>query len=379
LFALAITSFIIDDFNILCIEGTAPKLEHLKNNKMTSNTNDDADSFEINLKTDAEGQYADWVIKIEDSASSLCVKVLGEGGLLNVGIGMTTVAWQRENPGVERPAARVKPVLLQAQPTVAEREANKILLDEWHLIVEATTELKKEIVGDLSPALKKATWDVATGHRNVTITNFLDFMHTRFGAVSDSNLKKIKKLISTVWLSELNLETQFEVYKSYHAKLVLLGQPRCESDKLEVFEIVTASLPNVVYYLKKYYEDHAMEVNARNLNDALAFILSQQLAGLFTAGAQAIGWVGGSSAANDQESAILQRIAAAVKEALRNQKLSTETRVPAWCFKHGPGHSGVHCKYMLARPQFFSADYLKATHECTIRGVKSYPAQVGEA
>jgi hypothetical protein len=343
-------------------------LKHLET-KMSTKKNNDNDDDEINLKTDAEGQYGDWSIKCEGLAASMGVKVFGEHGMLNVGIGMTTAAWNRDHPGEPRPAPMVKPVLAGGAG-VAEREAHKAAIEEWNIYVDALKDLKESIIADLSPALKKATWHVATGHRNMSITDFLDFLHVRFGVASDVNLKKTKKLIAIPWTSEADLEAQCELYKGHHAKLDALNQPRCQSDKLEVFETVTATLTNVVYYLRKYYED-THDINARTLEGAMTYILDQERAGLFTSQSQ--NWAGGATAADvttTSEAAIQRRIDAAVKLALQKQK---GERVPSWCFKHGVGHPGTTCKFMLASPHFFTKEFLNATHECTIKGLKSFP------
>jgi hypothetical protein len=354
-------------------------------------TNDDFSDDEINLRTDPEGQYADWNIKFADKASTKCVKIYGEGGLLNVGIGMTTVAWVAEQGAVPRPAAMVKPILVGANPvapTVLERDLHKSALEEFHDYTEGTIDLKKELLKDLSPALLTATKDVATGHRNRSITWLLDFLHVRYGAMSEINLKKIKALLAAIWTSEQNLEAHCELYKNYHAKLVLLGQPRSESDKFELFDLITATLPNVTYYLKMYYEDN-LNINARTLTAAMAFLVSQEPN--FTT--KSAGWVGGV-AASDAE--FERRVANGIKEGIAKHAKRVaaaagggapggapaapaaghHAEAPSWCFKHGPGHGGRKCKYMLARPAFFTKEFLEATHQCNIRGTKSYPEWV---
>lgn len=330
------------------------------------------DDEKVNLKTDPEGQFAEWEIDIAERASRICVKVYGEGGLLNVGIGMTTAAWVLENGDAPRPPGLTTKPTLGASPTVAERDIYKIALEEFYLYTDGTGALKEAILDDFGPALRAATKDAATGHRNRSITFLLDFVHQKYGAVSEINLKKLKALLSTPWSTETDLEAQFEIYKGHHAKLAHLGQPRSQSDRIELFEVVTATLPNVVYYLRRYFES-TLNINERTLAGAMTFICAQQVN--FTS--KTAGWAG---AVTHSDADIERRIAAGIKEGIAKAMLHTESAAKPsakkWCFKHGPGHGGETCRAMLSRPDIFTADFLKATREGTVKGVKSFPAQV---
>ncbi len=202
------------------------------------------------MKSDAAGEYSRWLIKIEDMCGSKCTKVYGADGLLTVGIGYTTAKWNRLNPNVPRPPPMLKPVLLPGAG-VPEREAFKLQTAEWEFYVDGTSAARATVIADLSPALKTATWHVDTGHRTRTITWFLDYLDGRFGVVSEATLISLKKLISTVWTSEIDLEAKCELYKGYLERLTLLGQGRSETDKLETLKEVTATLLNVVYFMRK--------------------------------------------------------------------------------------------------------------------------------
>jgi hypothetical protein len=200
-------------------------------------------------------------------------------------------------------------------------------------------------------------------------------------------LLKLKSLIAEVWTSEIDLESKVELYKGYLARLHLLGQGRSETDKLETFKAVTSTLLNVVYFLRKYNEDVQRDINQRTLVATLDYIVSQ--IPNFTS--QSAGWAGGAVSNNEVE--IERRVAAGIKKGIaeyRKQAIAAGELLPSngaggpvahsvapagpgWCFKHGPGHHGRKCKYMLARPAVFTADFLGATHQCTIRGVKSFP------
>lgn len=333
-----------------------------------------ASALSTNLHQDPEGNLAKFFIAVETAASKKCIKIFGPRGLLNVGIGIHTAKWNRQHPGQARPAAMVRPQL-PPDANVAQREQHKRDMDEWYIYVEDTTILLESIIASLNKALFDATWDVDNGHTERSITWFLDYLHQRFGVVTEAALNKLKADIASPFSSEDDLESLCELLKGYFAQLALHGQPRSESDKLLNFVAATEHLLNVPYFYKKYCEDIERNVGNRTLNAAITYILSQKSNFKSTSGS--VGWAG---AVDSTAAAFERRVAEGVKLALAQRAAKGDTAkkpTKKWCFAHGPcSHRGDDCKFMLAYPAFFTKEFRAATKTCTIKGIESFPTRV---
>jgi hypothetical protein len=91
------------------------------------------------------------------------------------------------------------------------------------------------IIAALGKTLHDDTWDAENGHVDRTVTYFLDYVYGRFGVTTADTFDRIKACIATLLGSEDDFESFCALLKGYFARLVQLGQPRSEYDKLDNF------------------------------------------------------------------------------------------------------------------------------------------------
>lgn len=330
----------------------------------------------ITLDACAADNIGEFFLAVETTASQLAVTIYGPGGLLTQGIGYTTAKWNRMHPDEPRPDAMARPVLPDG-PTALQREIYKDQKADW--IIECADQYKlwTAIVSSLSPTLRKDTWDAERGHAGRTTTWFLDYLQDRFGVTTAATLQRLKSEIASPFTSEDDFESRCAALRGHLATLALLGQPRSETDKLDGFHSATSSLTNVTHFYTKYCEDVERNVNARTLDAAITYVISQK-ANFSTS--RTAGWAGSAVTRDDDFERRVEARALELRAldltAHRSKRIKDKTAMKGWCFCHGPGHSGAVCEFMRRNADFFTPEFLEATKTCTIKGVQSFPARV---
>ena len=318
--------------------------------------------------------------------ASLLYPMHQPGGLLAVGITYTNAEWNGIHPPINNVAV---PRLIPEQPqnpqgaggagNIAIFNREVAMFNQFYSDSNILKDLMLHAIG---PLIRRELEDDNLGHANVTVTNIIEHVVQRYGALDSNNIKSLQAQLVFAFSSIDTFLSDCQRMRGIYHQLQLTGNPKSMHDKIEQLKQNCSHIPGAAGAMI-HYEVITLYAQ-RTFEDMSDYIF--QNAAIFAAYPSAIHPFAGSTIPLpvNNESKIIQEVNSvtttdiystsnkdvmllaiqALQTAIEklpqkkdktatNAKTTTAKVEKTWCYKHKwCNHSGENCTFMRNNSDF---------------------------
>ena len=233
-----------------------------------------------------------------------------------------------------------EPAPLPDNPTANQTAAHKYRRDNRDTQQHAVKTAKNAIIHSLGPEARGLITETTHGTRRRSLLQIMDILRAHYGTLSPADLAHQKTLLLEPFKPATPIRDHLRKHREVHQVCAAAAQALTEADTVAALRHSVKHVPTMAAAVQHFVTLHPTMA-------AQTFEILAQLLGEAEDNADpepTTGTAGYSAAAVSMDN-MTQMIAAAVTQALKDQRERTKPPIKCYCWTHGPGaHSSQDCK-----------------------------------